>query len=111
MAIAKLKVRNKASRQKLKFEIFDAKIRSALLASLRSAVFSEIKVVKKLVILSAGVKTFQQRELRHALLIFVAIFHPCLTVSTVLRDNGYERVLKSIIYGFRLFSVGYLLRI
>ena len=43
MSEAKPKARSEASHQKSKFKIFDAKLRFALLASLRSATFRQIK--------------------------------------------------------------------
>jgi hypothetical protein len=41
MSVAKLKARSEASRQMSRISFFDAKLRLALLASLRSAIFSE----------------------------------------------------------------------
>jgi len=51
-------VRSEAPRQKIKFLYFDAKLRFALLASLRSAIFREIKIDNKLVTFPARVNLF-----------------------------------------------------
>ena len=49
-------MRSEASRQKTKLKLFDAKLRFALLALLRSAIFSEFKEDKLLVILTSGAR-------------------------------------------------------
>jgi len=61
---AKLRVKNKNLRY------FDAKLRFALLASLRSAIFIEIKMNKLLVTLPARVKNGQKIKKNDSFLIF-----------------------------------------
>jgi len=53
---AKLKARNEASRHKIQFFIYDAKLRFPILASLRSAIICKIVMDNQLVTFPARVK-------------------------------------------------------
>jgi len=63
---AKLKARSEASRQISNSRYFDAKLRFALFASLRSAIFYKIKIDNELVIFPVRVKIYASRQISYS---------------------------------------------